>query len=234
MTITEPCGCENERSDEACGALHCVKKCEFHHTFSLSHPNDSPDYYLSMGCLQNGIPQNKRYIDELYAPLMELDAVEYIVTGAHHRKMLEIGCGLGMYVPLFLAYGWTYFGIDTAEYATYWTRNTFAVEAKTQNFEWCEYEPNGFGLILGAHVFEHLQNTPKALDKCFRALSPGGMLIALVPDDTDKVNPDHYWFFKEDSLRATLEKIGFVNVRATTKKIVEHEAFIYCVAEKPA
>jgi SAM-dependent methyltransferase len=230
--MKHPCGCINE-VDEESGVTHCVKKCDEHITWALTHSNDRLEHYAEMGCLSNGIPQNKRLIEELKIAFTSIG--EYFDFPKLLPRILEIGCGLGMYVPFFLARGWIYTAIEPAKVAAYWTENTFNVRVINKRFEdWSDVESlYAYDAVLGAHVFEHFEDTRRELLMAWGALKNGGKLYIIVPDDTDQTNPDHWWFFTQDTLRALLEKIGFGNIRMTQRKVVEREDFIYCVAEKP-
>ncbi len=223
-----PCGCINEIDAES-GVMHCIKKCDYHVTWSLTHPTDCIEHYAEMSCLVNGIPQNKKLIEEFIEGF--INELEFLRQGDGNR-ILEIGCGIGMYVPFFLENHFSYCGIEPAKFAAYWTQSTFNVLVYDFPFEQFKLgQP--FEMILGAHVFEHLKDSPAMLAKAFDMLTEKGKLFLILPDDTDPVNPDHWWFFTPDTLRALLKKTGFVNVRMNVKQVVEREKFIYCVAEKP-
>jgi SAM-dependent methyltransferase len=148
--------------------------------------------------------------------------------------MLEIGCGLGSYVPFFLRNGWNYEAVESSKFAAYWTRNTFDVDVHEKTFEKFHEEPfvPFYHLIFAAHVLEHMESAPLALVWINELLKPDGQLMLIVPDDSDPTNPGHQWFFTEPTLRALLEQKGFKNIRTAIRKRVERENFIYCVAEK--
>ena len=222
------CGCVNEVDAES-GVLHCVQKCEFHVKFK-NEQGDGLEYYLSLGCIKDGIPQNLRYIREFKDAFEEIDAMPRLAV-AVDREVLEVGCGVGMYVPMFHQLGWRYNGLETSEFAAEFTYNNHDVEVWVQPFEMLHAQEEFHG-ILAAHVVEHMKKAPAMLKKMYDFLTLGGTLWIIVPDDTDQTNPDHWWFFTQKTLHALLENIGFRNVRSTMRKRVEHENFIYCVAEK--
>jgi cyclopropane fatty-acyl-phospholipid synthase-like methyltransferase len=186
------------------------------------------EHYATMGCIHNGFPQNSRYIRELVEPLYELDQTAFVHNGS--GRMLEVGCGLGMYVPYFLRLGWNYTAVETGKIACHWTRNCFDVHVIEEKFENIETSP--FNLIFGAHVFEHMTDAPAMFEKAYNMIAYYGKLVIVIPDDTDQLNPSHRWFFSRRALHGHLEDAGFENVRSTVRKIVAHENFIYCVADK--
>ncbi len=211
------CGCENIK--DISGVTKCVYKCDLHTAFLLTHP-ETLEYYTSMGCIHGGIPHNKNHISELLA---KFDG-EVLAPSVNGSRMLEIGCGLGMYVPLFLGLGWTYEGLDAAELATYWVNNTFELFESKHKYE----------MVFSAHSFEHMHDAPGMLLKSFGMLEPGGRLVLVLPDDTDQTNPGHWWFFNQGTLEALLKTLGFINTYTTVSQVVQHEKFLYTVAYKPS
>jgi SAM-dependent methyltransferase len=222
------CGCINEK--EKFGVLHCVYKCHHHVSWLLTHSEDSMEHYSGMGCLRSGIPHNKTYIAELVENINPLDQ-NVLIAPTPKAHMLEVGCGIGNYVPFFLKQGWDYEAIETSHFAAYWTSNCFDVVVHDKPLEELD-QTYGYDLIFGAHVFEHMNDAPSMLWKCKRMLNEGGKIVIIIPDDTDPLNPSHFWFFNKTNLKDTLEHIGFMNIRMIMRKIVAHENFIYCVAER--
>ncbi len=227
--MIHPCGCINE-IDEKSGVMHCVKKCDFHIDWSRTHPQGgSIEYYKEIGAIENGIPQNFRLIEELIEPLHQMRRRG--LNFGDGKCILELGCGLGPYIPYLLGNGWLYFGMDSSEFACNWVKNVFGIDLNLSDFE-C-YDSFRVNAILAAHLFEHLHDCPAGLKKAYDLLLSRGSIYLIVPDDGDPTNPDHWWFFTETTLLALLEKIGFTNISMTMRKRVPQENFIYCVAEKP-
>ncbi len=61
----------------------------------------------------------------------------------------------------------------------------------------------------------------------------GGELWTIVPNDDDPLNPDHLWFWNEESLRGCVEAAGLQVVTFAVRQRVEHEKFMYLRARKP-
>jgi methyltransferase family protein len=227
---TYSCGCVNEVHEKS-GVLASVLKCEFHVDYSRTHPQgDSIDYFKAMGCInERGIPQNKLLIDQLWGALLPDDFM-YLFHG-EGKHVLELGPGLGPYIPFFLQYHWKYDSVEMAPFACDWIESTFGYSPiRTTAEGFFLWDDSDYQCIFAAHLFEHVVNAPKLLKQCFDRLNE--RLVLIVPDDSDPTNPDHLWFFTQETLHALLEKIGFKNVRSQIRKHVPQENFIYCVAEK--
>ena len=126
------CGCVNE-IDETSGVLHCVEKCDFHVEWSKTHEQGgTAEYYKEIGLLEDGVSNNKRLIDELLEPLTELTTGEKWYLS---DNVLELGCGLGPYIPYFLRSGWYYEAVERSPFAVNWVRKTFDVPVHEVSFE---------------------------------------------------------------------------------------------------
>jgi SAM-dependent methyltransferase len=208
-----------------------VSKCESH-LAEQTRARDSRQVYESMSALVDGVPQNRRLIEELLEPLESMDFA-WPWPDTRNRVALELGCGIGLYVPWLLASGFIYVGVEPDPWAREFCAMNHRVQVIEKKFEDLAAVGVGADLVLAAHVLEHLPHAPVALEKIHDSyLSPGGMLILLIPDDTDLWNPDHYWFFNTETLRATLERIGFRDVRMAVRKRIPRENFIYATARK--
>jgi SAM-dependent methyltransferase len=223
--MTEPCGCTNV-PDAEWGVLRNVRKCPRH---KRKMGRGGRAYYTELGATLDGIPQHREYVRQFIEPMAALGVTIPRIEGG---TALEIGCGLGMYAPMFLNRGYAYHAIEADAYAVRWVASAFCCPVFHGRFE--DYEPpKPFDAIMAAHVVEHLTDAPGSLDAMLRMLYPGGRLYLVLPDDSDRVNADHLWFFTEATLRATLERIGFEDIRMTSRRLIERENFIYCAAVKP-
>jgi hypothetical protein len=223
-----PCGCINGIESES-GILRCVKKCNFHINWSLTHPEgESLEYFRDLNAIRDGVPQNDHLARELVGALSISD-MAYLADG-WRKSLLEIGCGLGAYIPLFLSNHWNYLAIEQADFCVNWVQQTFYIAVRKMPIEEFLKTAPVFNCIFAAHVFEHLKDAPAVLKTCYEKVDE--RLYLIVPDDEDPTNPDHRWFFTQESLHRLLERIGFVNVRSQIRKLIPQESFIYCVAEK--
>jgi hypothetical protein len=62
-----------------------------------------------------------------------------IPPGQGTKTILEIGCGLAMYAPLFMRRGYLYSPLEVAAAAADWVENTFDVDMFRTRFE--DYQP---------------------------------------------------------------------------------------------
>lgn len=220
-----PCGCVNEMNEELL-VLQSISKCYYHQAHSgrggLAH-------YIEMGCIVNQIPQHARLIAEMRTALGEMG--EPLERG-HEGMAVEVGSGLSMYAPWLLRMSYQYIGIEPDREAAQWVRSALDVDVQNTTLEDSHIVNGSVSLVVAAHVLEHATAPLEFLGKINTIMQPRGRLLLIVPDDLDPVNPDHLWFFTEESIRRTITKAGFQDVKSVVKRIVRHENFIYCSARK--
>ena len=108
---------------------------------------------------------------------MILNAAEKRVRG----KILENGCGVGMYVEHLAPFGGKVFGLeyDYERAASAGARSPNIINAAGEHLP---YPANSFDLILSHEVLEHVQNDALALQEMVRVLSPDGRIALFVPN----------------------------------------------------
>ncbi len=96
-------------------------------------------------------------------------------------RILENGCGVGMYVQKLQAYGGQVYGLEyeferAAEAHAY---SNLIVNAAGENLP---YPANSFDLILSHEVIEHVADDREAIQEMVRALKPGGRIALFCPN----------------------------------------------------
>lgn len=212
------CGC-TVAPDPASGVLRSLTKCASHCRAYRDPATLDEAYYRELGVFGE-----TAHLPEI------LEALGPFPAASGTRQAIEIGCGCSPYVGAIKAAGWRYTGIDSSPFAARWTAQRWSVGTITGPFTSL---PGPCGLILAAHVVEHLDDAPGSIVAMAAVMEPGGELWIVVPDDSDLANPDHLWFFSEATLRRTIEAAGLKVTRLCSFRRIERENFIYCRAAKP-
>lgn len=135
-------------------------------------------------------------------------------------RMLEVGCGNGMFLLLARDRGWTVEGIDLSGSAIRAGRETHGLPVQEADFAHYDAEPGTYRAIVAWEVLEHLPDPRGFLDKARTLLRPDGSLVFSVPNEGPKVPhpetrgpaslpPVHLNFWNPDSVRAFLELNGY-------------------------
>lgn len=197
------------------GILRNVRKCAAHQPTPPESLGEA--YYRASGAMD--ADASVRYVREITEAIGEVP----FGTGL----AVEIGCGVSPYCSYLMGKGYSYLGIDLSLFACdeMRSRGADAIQSTT-------LKDSSISLILAAHSLEHMKDAPGELVKMYHSLAPGGLLVLIVPDDSDRFNPDHLWFFTPDGLLGLLERTGFTIERFAVRRILPYENFIYVLARK--
>jgi 2-polyprenyl-3-methyl-5-hydroxy-6-metoxy-1,4-benzoquinol methylase len=98
-----------------------------------------------------------------------------------NRSILDIGCGLGMYVDKFRRFSDDVHGVDVDPekivQASQWLPNLQVAPA-----EHLPYEDSRFDVILLNEVIEHVDDDLLTIREAYRCLKPGGHIIIYAPN----------------------------------------------------
>jgi SAM-dependent methyltransferase len=115
--------------------------------------------------------------------------------GGRVARILEEGCGVGLYVRALLPYADAVHGFDVeAEYLVEAARDVPAAHLQLGVGEQLPYPDNSFDLILNHEVIEHVQDDRATAAEMVRVLRPGGRIVLFAPNRFYPFETHgHYW-----------------------------------------
>lgn len=157
-----------------------------------------------------------------------LGAAESAAAGRLVRRALEIGCGTGELLRVLTRAGWDATGVEPAtEIAGVGRAAGLRIEALTADefmAAWRAAGSSPFSGIVLLNVLEHVPAPGDLVASLVDALSPGGRLIARVPNDFNPLQaaatallghepwwikvPDHLNYFDHASIVGLMERAG--------------------------
>lgn len=146
-------------------------------------------------------------------------------------RLLDVGCGTGLFLSVARRRGWEPFGIDDSAEATRWAREHFGLEPWCGGFEDFASEGRRFDVITGWDIIEHAREPVALLQAARRCLAPGGLVALSTPNQRSILDlmagwmyratggrvtaplekfyiEQHFLYFTPDSLRSCLERAG--------------------------
>jgi ubiquinone/menaquinone biosynthesis C-methylase UbiE len=97
------------------------------------------------------------------------------------KRILDVGCGLGMYVSQFRQFSDDVYGVDIDPdkigRASEWLPNL-----KISPAEQLPFEDNSFDIILLNEVIEHVDDDRQTIREAYRVLAPGGHIVVYAPN----------------------------------------------------
>jgi len=148
--------------------------------------------------------------------------------------LLDVGCGNGAFLRLAREMGWNVTGLDFDPEAVEQARNA-GFEAIVGGVEALDTVADRYDVITLSHVIEHVGDPNDTLACLYRLLKPGGMLWLETPnlgslghqlygrDWRGLEPPRHLVLCNAQSLRTTLSRTGFVDIRQRWNAMVSFE-----------
>jgi SAM-dependent methyltransferase len=97
------------------------------------------------------------------------------------KRILDVGCGLGMYVSQFRAFSDDVYGVDVdpdkVSQASQWLPNLRVSAAEELPFE-----DDSFDVVLLNEVIEHVEDDRRSIQEAYRVLAPGGHIVIYAPN----------------------------------------------------
>jgi len=135
-------------------------------------------------------------------------------------RLLDVGCGWGFFLTAARQRGWEPAGLEPLAGHAIYARATTGAAVLTDVLHDDSFPTESFDAVTAFQVFEHLPDPAGDLQRLWRFLKPGGILLIEVPNIATwsvallgkrhrHFVPDHLTFFSPRTLRALLEKHGF-------------------------
>jgi len=147
-------------------------------------------------------------------------------------RILDIGCGRGLFLNLMKKEGWLVTGQEYDDKSASNAIANYGIDVYTGSLE-SKFESASFDVVNINHVLEHLENPGDTLTECNRILKKGGLLVVAVPNIDSfqaifgKKNwfqldiPYHLYHFSSKSL------IGLIENRLFQVDLIRHFKFEY-------
>lgn len=137
-------------------------------------------------------------------------------------RLLDVGCGLGLFVEVAQLAGWEAWGVDLNRHAVKWARQHVTGNVRWGKAAAVDAADGSFDCITMFDVIEHLNDPRQELGEIWRLLRPGGLLVIVTPDAGSLVSralgshwlemkraPEHLHFFTVKGLAQMLALGGF-------------------------
>ncbi len=173
---------------------------------------------------EGSLPELRGYYDFCYEdepgnPLVQgyerwLDEIE------RHRapgRLLDIGCGTGLFLAVARRRGWKPSGIDACEVATRHAREHFGLEVWSGEFTDFAAEGRRFDAITGWDIIEHSREPVALLGAARRCLGPDGVVGLSTPNQRSIL----------DLVAGALHRLSAGRLTAPLEKFYIEQHFLY-------
>jgi SAM-dependent methyltransferase len=135
-------------------------------------------------------------------------------------SLLDVGCGPGFFLSV-ARRNFSVTGIDFSEDAAKYAGSRFGLDVTCWDFESMHLPFDHFDVITMFSFLEHFPRPSEALNRAFRALRGGGLLVVAVPNIQGLLRyilgkawrgfsfPEHLFFFTKKHMWELLNRAGF-------------------------
>ena len=154
---------------------------------------------------------------------------EFAATGkrvlAERPRILDIGCGMGFFLDLMKKESWDARGIEPAPEAARHAQNVLKLDVFEGTLEDFDAQGIVYDAVTLWYVLEHVPNPGEILERSFRLLKPGGLLIIRVPNQNAPIDqwlgrlglgryflmnpPRHLFDYSPKTISGLLAKAGY-------------------------
>lgn len=145
-----------------------------------------------------------------------------------HPRLLEIGCGTGVFLAKAREHGFECAGLELSSYAAEFVRK-MGIPVETKSIEEADFAENSWDVIVMREVIEHLPHPMESLKTIHKWLKPGGVLFMATGNydgperklrgaDWFYFMPEgHLYYFSNRTMAKYLQKAGFRTIRVTNQ-----------------
>jgi 2-polyprenyl-3-methyl-5-hydroxy-6-metoxy-1,4-benzoquinol methylase len=193
-------------------------------TLVYTNPRVSPDQISLFYPHQYYGDKSKRFrrVIEALLPTFKVQRAKTIMHYKTTGRVLDVGCGRGVFLAEMRKRGWEVVGTELSEGACGFAREELGLNVVAcSDLRKCGFETESFDVVTLSHVLEHLPNPLETLLEAARILEEDGLLFLAVPNvDSFQARisgpkwalwdvPRHYYHFSPETLRRMLDLAGF-------------------------
>lgn len=151
--------------------------------------------------------------------------IKYMQKFTSGKNLLDVGCGLGIFLKNANSFGYKISGNDISGYAIEHIKKTLNIPLYEGSLKDAKLPKNYFDVVCAWDVMEHIPDVGGTFSAINKTLKKNGYLFLTTPDLTSidaqilgkfwygfKKIPEHLIFFDKNSIKKILEKSGFVIV----------------------
>lgn len=97
------------------------------------------------------------------------------------KKVLDVGCGIGMFLSKFQELGGDVYGVDVDERKIEIAKKTYS-NVFVSPAEKLDFADNTFDIVFSHETIEHVDDDKKAIEESLRVLKPGGLIVIFCPN----------------------------------------------------
>jgi SAM-dependent methyltransferase len=110
------------------------------------------------------------------------DRLKNAVGGSSGKRVLDIGCGQGVFLELMRQRGFETVGVELGEKRSRVAREVRGLNVVTGDLFSLQAENGSFDAVVMSHLIEHVDHPIAVLERVRDLLRPGGLVLASLPN----------------------------------------------------
>ena len=161
------------------------------------------------------------------------------LTGLHGGRVLEVGCGSGLFLRFLEKAGYDVEGVETSPADAAYARERLGLTVHEGALETLPFERGGYDAVVMVYVLEHIPDPAAALARIHELLKPGGWAVLGLPVmDSGQARwlgarwsavteaPRHVAIPSAGGARRLLATGGFTDIRSAPSPLSENAGHI--------
>lgn len=142
--------------------------------------------------------KNKYGSNYFYNENLEMPSTLKLLGDVKNKKILDLGCGPGLYAKTLLNKGAKIKGIDISEKMIKIAKKEAPkAEFKQGDSENLPYKNNEFDIVVASLVLGHIKSWDKTLEEIKRVLKKRGIFVFSIHNPVTEKSTKKKWFFKK-------------------------------------
>jgi 2-polyprenyl-3-methyl-5-hydroxy-6-metoxy-1,4-benzoquinol methylase len=179
------------------------------------------DFYDDAVYFNNMYGKSKYHPAHIWHRIVSQRRLKLLMRVVPKGKLLDIGCGYGIFLNTARNLAWTVFGVELSRPASEYAHNSFKLKIFNGEIEKANYPDHYFDVITFWDVLEHVPNPAVFLQNVKRILKQDGLIALSVPNSGSLVariyqgkwqtlRPEqHLWHFNIKTLKQLLAEESF-------------------------
>jgi len=199
--------------------------CGFKHIYPVPTPEELEEFYKNQyfeevkpGWTEDQLDE-KVFWDINFED--KLDTLSNLLNGIDKKRILDIGCGNGLFLKFFQRHGWDTLGIEPSGTVAGYARE-IGIQVIEDTIENIDLKELGlFDVVNLSFVLEHVPNPKEFCTVVFKLLKPGGVACFELPNDFNEFQGAiHDFLGKEMWWISALDHINYFNFESLEKLLV--------------
>lgn len=143
----------------------------------------------------------------------------------NNAQLLEVGSACGLFLKQCKDRGWNnIMGVEFSDWSSEYARNILNLDVRTGDLTNIKIKENHFDIIVMWATIEHLSEPKENIDKIYKLLKTGGVLILNTGNDEFFYRllstgycmwynvPEHLYFYNSQTIKTLLKNAGFLQI----------------------